>query len=122
MAGCKYHIYLELHDPKSPLGINPPLPAWQRIANALTELFDILRQNRSDLVHYGSLQHDIYLLPEHLVKRAEDREERMLSEALLPAGPKPVAEELAQQHADPAGDTLPHVVAGLDDRTRCEDS
>jgi len=83
MAGCKYHIYLELHDPKSPLGINPPLPAWQRIANALTELFDILRQNRSDLVHYGSLQHDIYLLPEHLVKRAEEREEQELARALL---------------------------------------
>lgn len=79
MASTKYHMFITLLDESSITGvIHPEAPHWKRLCDALTETFDVMRQNRTTIVHYAGRSHDVILLPEELIRLAEQREEERL--------------------------------------------
>jgi len=86
--GRKYQVYIHLLDSSSPLEVDSTRSESARICDALNDLFDLVRRERSTLVHYAGAAHDVFLLPEEAIKRAEEREEQELARALLdaPAG------------------------------------
>ena len=79
----KFQLFIELHNPSTPTGKNPTEPDWKRIADALCSAFDQLRQHKTTVLAYHTSAHSVYVLPDHLVKQAEEREEQELARALL---------------------------------------
>ena len=75
----KYQLLIELHNPSTPTGKNPTKPEWKRIADALCSAFDQLRQNKTTVLAYHTSAHSVYVLPDHLVKQAEERKEQELA-------------------------------------------
>ena len=82
-SDSEYRLVIRLHKPKlTPAGKNPRLPAWQLICNAITEAFDLIRQNKTDRLVYTGKDHTLTLVSERLIQEAEEREIRELSKAL----------------------------------------